>query len=93
MTSVGVSSATASAPGKRDLAKLKQACEQFESLFLNYLLQSMRSSLPGTGLTGNSQESHLMTSMFDENLAREIAGGGGIGLGRILFEQLKNKEI
>jgi flagellar protein FlgJ len=68
--------------------KLKKACADFESLFLNYLLKSMRSSVSEGGIIDQSEESKIFKSMFDENLAKEIAASGGLGLGDILFEKL-----
>jgi flagellar protein FlgJ len=68
--------------------KLKKACADFESLFLNYMLKSMRSSVPQDGITNKSEESKMFTSMFDENMANEIASSGGLGLGDILWRQL-----
>lgn len=40
------------------------------------------------GIMGKSHETKIMNAMFDENLALEVAKGGGIGLGTVLFEQL-----
>ena len=40
---------------------------------------------------GNSHEMKIMNAMFDENLAREAAKGGGVGLGDILFERLSER--
>ncbi len=70
-------------------ARLKSICAEFESIFMTYLLKSMRSALVEDGIMGNSHESKIMNSMFDENLALEVANGGGIGLGDVLFERLK----
>ncbi len=72
--------------------KLKKACADFESLFLNYMLKSMRSSGSKGGFIDQSEESKLFKSMFDENLAKEISSSGGMGLGDILYEQLSAKE-
>jgi len=68
--------------------KLKKACADFESLFLNYMLKSMRSSVPEGGISGKGEEGKMFQAMFDEKLADEIAGGGGLGLGEILLRQL-----
>ena len=70
-------------------ARLKSICAEFESIFMTYMLKSMRSALVEDGIMGNSHESKIMNSMFDENLALEVANGGGIGLGDVLFERLK----
>ena len=73
--------------------KLEKACAEFESLFINQLLKSMRSSVTETGFLGKSEESKIVRSMFDQQLAERIAANRGIGLSRILFENLKNREI
>ncbi len=71
--------------------KLKQACAEFESLFLNYLLKSMRASVPEGGLIDQSEESKMFKAMLDEKLADEISASGGLGLGQVLYQQLKDQ--
>lgn len=71
--------------------RLKSTCTEFESLFITYMLKSMRNSLVEDGLFGKSNEAKIVKSMFDENLALGIARGGGISLGKMLFEQLRIK--
>jgi flagellar protein FlgJ len=72
-------------------AKLEKACAEFESLFLNYMLKSMRSSVPVGGISDQSEEGKMFQSMFDEKLADKIASGGGLGLGEILLRQLGDR--
>jgi flagellar protein FlgJ len=71
--------------------RLKSTCTEFESIFITYMLKSMRNTLVEDGLFGKTNEAKIVKSMFDEKLALGIAKGGGIGLGRILFEELKMK--
>ena len=70
--------------------KLENACSEFESIFITYMLKSMRTAVTEDGLLGNNNESKIIRSMFDENLARGIATGKGMGLGKMLFETLKD---
>lgn len=70
--------------------KLERACSEFESIFITYMLKSMRSAVTEDGLLGNSNESKIIRSMFDENLALGMAKGQGMGLGKMLFESLKD---
>jgi flagellar protein FlgJ len=56
------------------------------------MLKSMRSSVTESGIMGNSEERKIIQSMFDEKLADRIGEQGGIGIGKILFEQLKNRK-
>jgi flagellar protein FlgJ len=88
----GISSEPALAGLRKDISpdKLKKACTEFESVFINYMLKSMRASIAGDGLFLNNNAGKMIESMFDENLSLGIAKGGGIGLSGMLFEKLKS---
>ena len=72
-----------------DLAALEKVCKDFEAIFIHTLLKTMRKSLPKAEGSGWSRD--MYTSIGDLELARSIAHGRGIGLGEVLFEQLKDK--
>ena len=72
-----------------DLQALKKACRDFESIFVHTLLKSMRQSLPNSDMRSLSRE--IYTSVGDLELARSIAQGRGVGLGDLLFKQLKQR--
>jgi len=76
-------------PAAADRIRLKNACAEFEAVFINYLLKTMRSSVTGGGILGESEAGKLFKSMLDEKMAQEIASGGGLGIGDMLSEQLK----
>ncbi len=71
--------------------KLEKTCAEFESIFITYMLKSMSTTIDDDPLLGNDNASKIIKSMFNENLSREIARGGGMGLGNMLFESLKDK--
>ena len=77
-------------PKDASLLRLEKTCAEFESIFLTYMLKSMRTTGDQDGLLGNSNDSKIIKSMFDENLALGIAKSGGIGLGDMLFARLKD---
>ena len=54
------------------------------------MLKSMRTAVTEDGLLGNTNESKIIRSMFDENLALGMAKGKGMGLGKMLFESLND---
>lgn len=68
--------------------KMKETCADFESLFLSYILKSMRAGISQAGMEGKSHESSIMYSMLDEKLSEEIAKSGGIGLADMMYERL-----
>lgn len=69
-------------------SELKEVCQQFESIFLNYMLKSMRDTIPDGGMFEKGVTFDIMQSMHDEALAEEISQNGGIGLAQQLYEQL-----
>ncbi len=71
-----------------DEKKLKQACQDFESLFMTKIWQQMRSTLPKEGYLHSKQEEQYL-GMFEHELASKMANAGGIGLGNMLYQNLQ----
>ena len=76
--------------GQND-ADLKAASEQFESLLLNFMIREMRATIPESGLLAKSMAEDVFTSMLDEQYGDMMAANGGIGLARIIVEQMGQK--
>jgi flagellar protein FlgJ len=70
-----------------DPKAIRAAAQQFESLFTDMMLKSMREANLGTGL-GDSQESDLYQGMYDQQIAVQMSQGRGIGLADMLVQQL-----
>jgi len=71
----------------RDPTKaVKQVATQFEALFMQMVLKSMRDATMKSGLLDSSDQ-QLYTSMLDEQLAQKIAAGG-TGLADVIARQL-----
>ncbi|MFN7954392.1 MAG: rod-binding protein [bacterium] len=60
-----------------------QVAEQFESLLVQKMVESMRASLSGDDLTGGPG-SDLARNLLDETLCAAVAHAGGLGLARSL---------
>ena len=71
-----------------DDAKLRKACQEMEGVFLNMLLKSMRSTIPKTELGGSNLQQDTMQSMFDMEMTRNMAAGGGTGLADMMYRNL-----
>jgi flagellar protein FlgJ len=65
---------------------IKQVATQFESVFVNMMLKSMREALPQDD-TFDSEQTRTYTSMLDQQLSQTIASKG-IGLADVLAKQL-----
>jgi len=68
--------------------ELKSLALQFESIFVHYLMKSMRDTVPKSGLL-SSFSSDMYQSMFDQELAGEVSRHKGIGLADSLYRDLK----
>ncbi|MFC4930026.1 flagellar assembly peptidoglycan hydrolase FlgJ [Massilia sp. GCM10023247] len=62
------------------------AATQFEALFINQMMKSMREATPQDGLTDN-QQTKMFTSMLDQQLSQNMAKRG-MGLADVLVRQL-----
>lgn len=73
-------------------AKLKEACQGMEAVFLNMLLTRMRATVPKSTLFGNRSKEETMQTMLDGELSANLAKAGGTGLAESLYQQLKPKK-
>ncbi len=65
---------------------LRAAAVEFEALFMQMMLQSMREARLGEGIFDNDQ-TRLYQEMFDQRIARQLARQG-MGLAELLVRQL-----
>src|SRR5512138_3943086 len=74
----------------QDPTAMKEAAKQFESLFTQMLLKSMREankSFGGDSLFGSDQ-ADFYQDMFDNQMALHLSKGKGLGLADMLIRQL-----
>ena len=84
-------SAGAKTPAEKAAAeqKLVKVSKDFESIFLGYLLKTMREAVPKSDFFGHTRDEEIFGSMRDEEMAKNMAQGGGIGLAKMMVAQLK----
>ncbi len=68
---------------------LKAAAKQFEGLFMNMMLKSMRQASASTESPFENEQTRMYTSMLDQQLSQNMASKG-IGLADALVRQLSN---
>ncbi|WP_452299583.1 flagellar assembly peptidoglycan hydrolase FlgJ [Luteimonas yanweni] len=67
-------------------ADLEKAARELETQFAQMLIKSMRSASPGDGLAGGDTR---YRDMYDQQLARELGKGRGLGLAPMIMRQLE----
>lgn len=70
----------------------KEVAKQFESLFLQMMLKSMRdATVPGE--SGESEQTKFYQEMFDKQIALDLSNNGdGIGLAKMLELQISGNQ-
>lgn len=69
-----------------DATALKQSAQQFEALFTQMMLKSMRDALPGDSSLG--EQGDFYQGVYDQQLSLSLASGKGMGLADLLVQQL-----
>ncbi len=75
---------------KTEQETISQVASQFESLFINMMLKSMRQASLGDGLF-DSNQSKMYQDMADQQLSIDIASRGGLGIKEVIMRQLGSR--
>ncbi|MCK0510895.1 flagellar assembly peptidoglycan hydrolase FlgJ [Aromatoleum buckelii] len=73
-------------------AALRATAKQFEALFLQMVLKSMRDAVPSEGML-DSDQTRLFQAMQDQQTAMNMAQGRGTGLADVIFRQLGGEAL
>jgi Rod binding domain-containing protein len=74
-------------PEQNPKARLREACQGFEAMFIQKMWEEMRNNVPKEGYL-HSKDEQLYQSMFDHEFSKKMASAGGIGLADMLYDQL-----
>lgn len=82
--------------GKTDKsAALQQMAKQFESLFVQQMLKSMRSAneVFSKGSYFDSNDTKFYRDMMDNQLSQHLVGGNGMGLADMFYQQMSKNYL
>ena len=66
---------------------MEKVARDFESVFVNKLLESMRKAVPKSGLL-DSSALDMYQSMMDQEMAKNMSERKGMGLGEMVYKDL-----
>ena len=66
----------------------REACAEFEALFINMMLKELRATVNKSGLMDGGKAEELYTGLMDTQISRDLAAQGGIGLAAMLYRQM-----
>jgi len=74
-----------------DTKKLVKVCEDFEAIFINMMLKSMKSTIGENDFIKKSHAREIFETMLDEEMSNKISSGEGIGIAKMLYDNLNEK--
>ncbi len=83
-------SALQKAAESQDLAQLKKVAADFEEIFMNMLLKSMRQTVGDSGLIEKDNQTQTFETMLDEAFAEKLADAGGVGISDLIVKQFES---
>ena len=66
---------------------MEKVARDFESVFVNKLLESMRKAVPKSGLL-DSSALDMYQSMMDQEMAKDLSKQKGMGMGEMVYNDL-----
>jgi flagellar protein FlgJ len=75
-----------------ETARLRRAAREFEAIFVEHMLKTARQSFPHGGLFPSGAGQDLYRGLVDEQLARSVSRGGGLGLSDLLVRSVLRAE-
>ncbi|MCX6136601.1 MAG: transglycosylase SLT domain-containing protein [Ignavibacteriales bacterium] len=83
-------------PDKMDAkakVRLQRAVQDFEAVFVGYLLKTMRQSVPKEEGEGGGFGGEMMESVFDMELSKHISRNSNLGLAEMMYRKLTGEPL
>ncbi len=68
--------------------KLKDACRDFESLFIKQMLDSMKKTVNKSGLLDGGMAEDIFEDMLYDEYATKMADTANLGIAKMMYKQL-----
>lgn len=78
----------AKVPSRQELAKIRESAQEFEAIFLETMLKSMRDSIQKSGLIDGGNAEQMYQSMLDSEYAKQMASQNMSGIAQNIEKQL-----
>ncbi len=73
--------------------KLQKAVREFESIFVGYMLKSMRNTVEKADNSPDGFGTDMLEGMFDVELARHISRNSNLGLAEMLYRKMTGESL
>lgn len=74
-----------------EMTQLRRAAREFEAVMVEHMLKTVRQSFPKSGFMPSGAGQSLYQDLADEQMAKAISRGGGLGLGDVIIRALTHR--
>ncbi len=85
---LGPAPVRSSAPRATESDKLREVAQDFESIFIFQMLDTMYAGLATDGPFGGGSGEKMFRSLLHEEIAKSISATGGFGIGDAVYREL-----
>ncbi len=68
--------------------KLKEACRDFEALFIKQMLDTMKKTVNKSGLLDGGMAENIFEDMLYDEYSKSMADTGSFGIARLMYDEL-----
>ena len=79
-------------PAAKQDAKLKKACQDFESVLIQQMLTAMRQTVSKSDLFGDREKEDMFQGMLDQETSIQLSKSGSLKVAELLYKQLSIAE-
>ena len=77
----------------RSKAKLQAAARDFESLFVGYMLKSMRETTSTDEMFGESYGGDMLEGLFDTEFSKQMSKNSSLGIAQMLYKKMTGESL
>ena len=72
-------------------AKLKEACRDFEALFIKQMLDTMRKTVNKSDMLNGGMAEDIFEDMIYDEYSKSMADSGDFGIARMMYEEMSGQ--
>ncbi|MDA3955314.1 rod-binding protein [Oceanispirochaeta sp.] len=74
-----------------EMKKLKEACNDFEAIFIKQMLDAMKKTINRSYLTNRNMGEEIFDDMLYDEYSKKMSGTAGLGIGNMMYQQLSRQ--
>ena len=78
--------------GTKSQHEIQKAAQDFEAVMLNMVIKAMWKTIPESGLFEKNNATQIYEGLIHSSLSEEMARNGGMGIAKVLYQQLSREQ-